>query len=139
LGPNPGLDARIVYNKRKRLAAFIQEKGSTGTELEPASDDQVETAEDLQALQLLLDYIESEFADVTTQLDGLLLQKNGYTTWNLLWMLCERGTRMEALDTEFGEPYAFELQGWVYKERSNRENFAYVMWANTETELNIYM
>jgi hypothetical protein len=123
LGLYPGLDARLIYNKRERLRTCIREKVFKGFDLNDNDDPEVEAAyaEELEVLALLLDYIESEFVDVTTQLDSLTVQKEGHSTWNLLWTLCEKGTRMESVDNESGDLCAFELKSWNYKEKADKK------------------
>ncbi|KAG9128021.1 hypothetical protein FRC07_006135 [Ceratobasidium sp. 392] len=125
LGYNPGLDARLIYNKLERLQTCIRDRSFTGVDLNFEEDSEQETtyAEDMEALQLLLDYIGTQFEDVTSQLDILLRQqKEGHITWNLLWTLCEKGKRMQASDPGTGEPIAFELNNWGYKEKSEKKS-----------------
>jgi hypothetical protein len=123
LGLYPGLDARLIYNKRERLRTCIRNKIFKGLDLNNLDDPETEAAyaEELEVLELLLDYIESEFADVTTQLGSLTTQKEGHTTWNLLWTLCEKGTLMESVDAESGDLCAFQLKSWHYKEKADKK------------------
>ncbi|KAG8716988.1 hypothetical protein FRC09_014912, partial [Ceratobasidium sp. 395] len=124
LGMNPGLDARLIYNKMERLRICIRDRSFADVDLDFEEDSEKETvfAEDMEALQLLLDYIESEFEDVTSQLDTLLRQqKEGHITWNLLWTLCEKGKIMQAVDANNGEPIAFQLSSWGYKEKRDKK------------------
>ncbi|KAG8745908.1 hypothetical protein FRC10_006712 [Ceratobasidium sp. 414] len=124
LGLNPGLDARLIYNKRERLLTCIRDKSFKDIDINFEEDSEAEATfvEDMEALQLLLDYIGVEFEHVTSQLDTLLRQqKEGHITWNLLWTLCEKGGRMQAMDPGNGEPVAFELTSWGYKEKADKK------------------
>ncbi|KAG9115766.1 hypothetical protein FRC07_007511, partial [Ceratobasidium sp. 392] len=109
VGSSPGLDARLIYNKRVELVDCMRN--------EPTSLDDPKTtapsAEDLKALQLLLDYIELDFADVTTEVNALMLPDEEYITWNLLWTLCGRGKLMEVARGQ----EAFEVLRWEYKSK----------------------
>ncbi|KAG8708780.1 hypothetical protein FRC08_018713 [Ceratobasidium sp. 394] len=124
LGLNPGLDARLIYNKRERLLTCIRERSFKEVDLNFEEDSEAEATfvEDMEALRLLLDYIGSHFEDVTSQLDMLLRQQQeGHITWNLLWTLCERGKLMQAIDVNSAEPIAFQLTSWGYKEKADKK------------------
>ncbi|KAG9074997.1 hypothetical protein FRC06_010336, partial [Ceratobasidium sp. 370] len=116
LDSSPGLDARLLYNKRQSLAAYASGESSTGIDTQPDGNPKANTldADDLRALQLLLEFINLEFTDTTAQVAELL--DEGMITWNLLWVLCEKGTIMQRGSDDI-ELSAFELLKWVYKDK----------------------
>ncbi|KAG8703260.1 hypothetical protein FRC08_002980 [Ceratobasidium sp. 394] len=109
------LDARQIYEKREPLATSIREKFFEG--LNPSGDTEPKATPvvHLEAVQQLLDYVESEYASVAAQVDDRMLRGEGSITWDLLWALCKKGTRMQAEDSATGEPIAFEVVRWAYK------------------------
>ncbi|KAG9076557.1 hypothetical protein FRC06_009447, partial [Ceratobasidium sp. 370] len=109
------LDARLVYQMRERLATSIREKFFDG--LNPGGDTESKATPIvyLEAVQQLLDYVESEYSGVPAQVDGHMLKDEGSITWDLLWALCQKGKRMQAEDNVSGEPIAFEVFRWAYK------------------------
>ncbi|KAG8703263.1 hypothetical protein FRC08_002983 [Ceratobasidium sp. 394] len=126
LDSSPGLDARLVYNKRQSLAA--RASGNSSTEIDTQSNDNPEAnpldTDDLKALQLLLEFIDLEFINTTTQVADL--QDEGMITWSLLWALCKRGTLMQRDSKEDSDnASAFELLSWVYKDKETNRGPAH--------------
>ncbi|KAG8738110.1 hypothetical protein FRC10_007277 [Ceratobasidium sp. 414] len=120
------LDARLIYKKRERLATCIREKFLEGLNPDEDTEAKATPVVYLEAVQQLLDYIESEYAGIPAQIDEHMRRNEGSITWDILWALCQKGKRMQAEDSVSGDPIAFEVVRWAYKPKGfSRKAFRY--------------
>jgi hypothetical protein len=124
LGPDPGIDARHLYNRREDLAKLLSgESRASGivSDSETKIDTDQPAPEDVKALRLLLEEIERQFFSVSEKLKQLKNQKEEQATWDLLWTTCAKGNLLETTEVESGETFAFQVESWYYKDKSYKK------------------